>query len=94
MLNNIKLGTTCGMVVNETKYCNEYEERVFSTYPRRKFICRYSANPKAQAQESVCVCVYVFGGGSTLRVVLAYLLMHMQQVFWISFSLLATIVEE
>ena len=93
MLNNIKLGTTCGMVVNETKYCNEYEERVFSTYPRRKFICRYSANPKAQAQESVCVCICVWGG-STLRVVLAYLLMHMQQVFWISFSLLATIVEE
>ena len=93
MLNNIKLGTTCGMVVNETKYCNEYEERVFSTYPRRKFICRYSANPKAQAQESVCVCICVWGG-VYIKSRLSIFAYAYATSFWISFSLLATIVEE
>jgi hypothetical protein len=38
------------MVVDETNYCKEYEERVFPTYSRRKFTCRYNANAKAQTR--------------------------------------------
>jgi hypothetical protein len=36
MINNFKFDTIVGMIVDDTYYYREYEERVFSTYPTRR----------------------------------------------------------
>ena len=72
MLNNFKFDTIVGMVLDDTYNCAVFEERVFSTYPRRRVYISCTMLMLDLKQKRWAIY--------TIRVSCAYLFMPMQKV--------------